>query len=185
MEFLVSGVYGRKDLYAFQRAVRARSRNGYQTFFRWWGAVMGAWMLYAGARAVAASVSEGATAVLWVSTILPMGLLTLIGVYLLTAGITDRSFLNEWKTWLNYAYKRQTITYRFGEKRFEEILNGSELRFAYATIGSLYEDGKRFYLFINGQNAHLIRKADFQQGEPDAFRAFIEAKTGLHFLKTK
>lgn len=185
MEFLVSSVYGKKDLYAFQRAVRACGRNAYQAFFRWWGLLMGAWILYASVRAVRSAIGENAETEFSAVTMIPMLLLIVLAVYLLAAGITNRSFLNEWKTWGNYAYKGQTITYRFGEKQFAESLGGGELSLDYSTVKRLYEDKERFYLFINAQNAHLIRKADFREGDPDTFRAFIERKTKLQFQKIK
>ena len=185
MEFLVSSVYGRADLFAFQRAVRVCGKNIYQTFFRWWGLLMGVWILYAGARALFSASAGDAETRLSVPTVLLLLAMMLLAVYLLAAGITNRSFLNEWKTWQNFAYKGQTITYRFGEKGFEERLGGGEISLDYSAVKRLYEDKDRFYLFVNVQNAHLIRKADFREGDPDAFRAFIERKTKLYIQRIK
>ena len=46
-------------------------------------------------------------------------------------------------------------------------------------IRSIFEDPERYYLFVADNEAHIIVKSGFRQGDPEAFADFIEEKTGL------
>lgn len=53
----------------------------------------------------------------------------------------------------------------------------------YARVDRLIEDDGYFYIFQSKQTAVMAAKAGLEPADPDAFRAFIEGKTGKAFGK--
>ena len=54
-------------------------------------------------------------------------------------------------------------------------------RIPYASVDRLVEDDAYFIIFQNRQTAVMAAKAGLEPFDPDAFRAFIEKKTGKEF----
>lgn len=54
-----------------------------------------------------------------------------------------------------------------------------ESKLDYAAFVKLVEDRKYFFLFVQKHEAHILPKADFTQGDPVDFAAFIAEKTGI------
>ena len=190
MEFLVSEIYEKTDLYAFTNAVKMRNKKPIHTFYRFVIAIMFLLtqflIIYSMTVFIRAIKYASALRKVYLIIMVVIGLLLIAySVYRLVVIITDRPFLSERRCWKNYSNKGQTITYRFGDDRFEEHMEQSDHSYEYSIVESVYEDKKRFYLFVNRQSAHIIRKEDFRHGAPDDFRAFIEEKTGLRVQTIK
>ena len=64
-----------------------------------------------------------------------------------------------------------------------EIVVEKRQRIPYAQVDRLVEDDAYFYIFQNKQTAVMAARKGLEPAEPDAFCAFIEAKTGKAFQK--
>lgn len=179
MGFTVSGSYGKRDLTALRRAVYVRNYTRRQrSVTRTARIAGGAVILAAAVIGFRMTFGESAAETTGLAALPTLLIGLAMGSYFLVRGLTDRSFFSEWMTWRSYRGKISEMRYVFGEEGFDETVNGNELHFAYDTIESVYEDGERFYLFVNRQSAHMLRKSDFTEGAPEAFRAFVVEKTG-------
>jgi len=72
-----------------------------------------------------------------------------------------------------------SVLYRFSADGFHIRNAQQEGKASYRAIVNAAEDDRYYFLFINEATAHLLRKADFTLGDPAAFAAFIEDRTGL------
>ena len=50
--------------------------------------------------------------------------------------------------------------------------------YRYRALTSVWEDGERCYLFLQGKMQYILQKNAFTQGTSEDFRAFISQKTG-------
>ncbi len=67
------------------------------------------------------------------------------------------------------------VTYRFGPGGFTVNTGGEEREVPYGDLYALVCDGEYFYLFINPQQAYMMRAAS---GDEQAFRSLLSKKTG-------
>ena len=88
-------------------------------------------------------------------------------------------------SWKNYKEKGQTTSYRFCEDCFMVYTSHSDQRSYYPVVEAAAETRRAYYLFINANSAHILRKASFTEGDPEAFRDFIARVTGkpVAFIK--
>lgn len=91
-------------------------------------------------------------------------------------------FLDRFHGWLFYRGRNRAVEeigYRFsdGEAQVQNALE--EAKLGYGAFVKLMEDDKYFFLFVQKHAAHILPKADFTQGDPADFAAFIAEKTGL------
>lgn len=75
--------------------------------------------------------------------------------------------------------RNPSVSYRFGPDGFHVKNAGQNGKASYAAIVAIAEKDGYYFLFINASTAHLFRKTDFIYGNPEAFKDFIEGKTGL------
>lgn len=75
-----------------------------------------------------------------------------------------------------------SVKYRFSESMVE-IQSVGQLK--YTEIERMVADNRYFYLFQNRQNAIMVLREAIRPEEPEAFAAFMEAKTGQQWQPVK
>ena len=73
----------------------------------------------------------------------------------------------------------------FTPDKYSVATDTTETVYHYANITSLCEAEGYFIFFLGTRHGQMFDKRGFQSGTADEFRAFIEAKTGMHFRKIK
>ena len=56
-------------------------------------------------------------------------------------------------------------------------------RYQYENITTLCESERYFFLLLGNKHGQIFDKQGFQQGDPDAFRVWLEQRTGKTFTK--
>ncbi len=69
----------------------------------------------------------------------------------------------------------------FADDAYTVTTDTTETRFQYENVTNLCETERFFIFFLGKRHGQLFDKQGFQQGDPDAFRAFLERKTGKSF----
>ncbi len=181
MEFTVEAVYTQKDFIGFMRVYTGRDRHSrrMEAISRWTTRGAAIVMLVSALvnllGAGYALTNGTALADLW-KTMALQGALVVAGVLLLALPV---STLSGRRAWNRYEGQGMKITYRFGDNNFSETRQGNTIFMKYKGIRSIFEDPERYYLFVADNEAHIIVKSGFRQGDPEAFADFIEEKTGL------
>lgn len=85
-------------------------------------------------------------------------------------------------------YQEQSeIVFTFGYSEFwvdnKEAAEVEHVR--YAQITSLYVDDRYYYVGVNNEDMHMLPKADFTVGKPEAFEEFIGKCAGKEVKPTK
>lgn len=80
--------------------------------------------------------------------------------------------------WKSYPDKGQETVFRFTAEDFAYQTPVSEARYSYSVLSALAEDGVYYYLYLNSTYAYVLKKADFTEGDPAAFGAFLTRVTG-------
>ena len=62
------------------------------------------------------------------------------------------------------------------------MLEEDESYFDYSSIKALYEDNKRYYLYINNKVMHIIRKVDLSNEDINEFTLFIKKQTNREII---
>lgn len=91
-------------------------------------------------------------------------------------------FLDRFSGWLFYRGRNRAlkeISYTFSDETVQIQDTLEEGKLNYAAFVKLMEDRKYFFLFVQKHAAHILPKADFMQGDPADFAAFIAEKTGI------
>ncbi len=83
-------------------------------------------------------------------------------------------------SWRYYKGKGKKITYKFYNDYF--MLEEDESYFDYSSIKALYEDNKRYYLYINNKVMHIIRKVDLSNEDINEFTLFIKKQTNREII---
>ena len=60
-----------------------------------------------------------------------------------------------------------------------------ETRYQYENITALCESERYFFLFLGKKHGQIFDKQGFRQGDPDAFRVWLEQRTGKTFQTIK
>lgn len=185
VEFRVEQTYERRDFAGLVTAVGYRQERNRRGRLLWKAlkAVLGIWALFAGVRGLLMLWTDGeeifgpgAGPAEMLTVVLPCLVITVCGACLL---------LSLWRTpfgagasWKNYPEKGERLTYCLTEGGVTCLSAGSRLEVDYSRIQCVLEDRERFYLFVDRQAAHMLRKDGFTRGTPEAFREFIARKTG-------
>ena len=80
--------------------------------------------------------------------------------------------------WRSYPDKGQETVFHFTAECFSYQTAVSKAQYSYAVLTALAEDGAYYYLYLNSTYAYVLKKADFVQGDPADFRAFLTRVTG-------
>ncbi|MBE6994562.1 MAG: YcxB family protein [Ruminococcaceae bacterium] len=83
------------------------------------------------------------------------------------------------RAWRMYTGQGMNVGYRFYDNCYVETRQGNDKTFSYRDMALLFEDPARYFLFTSPNEAHIIVKSGFSQGDPETFGAFIAEKTGL------
>lgn len=114
------------------------------------------------------------------------GLLHLITILLGVACIFAHP-LGLWRMRRNLARHARDMTmsidYRFGEDAFSVAYPGESSTIPYSELKRIVETEDYFFLYTDVRMAHILKKADFTQGDPASFSAFLAEKTGLTPVK--
>lgn len=180
MLFEVSMQYHWGDAIAFVRAVKAnRFGKRYHMMCRVIRIFFGAWFFRAGATGFYALfdglVLEDAAS--YVFFLGPSLLLFALGIYLAFCGIANRAPLTEWRVGKSFSKYREKDAFYFTEEYYELSLDSSFHRINYSNIQAVMEDQEHYYLFIDKNTAHILKKTQFTKGDPNCFGAFIASKT--------
>ena len=73
----------------------------------------------------------------------------------------------------------------FGEEEYVVTTDTIETKYRYEDIVSLCERGDYYFFFLGSRYGEIFDKRCFTQGDAEAFRAFIEQKTGKHVQTIK
>jgi len=181
MEFEVKMVYNRKDFYAFGNALLWRKANTRSAMLlRKWGAYLfGGFLTLTGILGALEYLflpepAGGSASIVLYIAFMAIGVLL---IYSKSPAALGRS------AGKRYSAKGQELIYRFGEDRFSEHIPTSDIQMDYSVISRVLESQTHFFLFINQNAAHILRKDRFTQGDPAQFGAFLSAKTGLPVQK--
>ncbi len=192
MEFQIEEVYEKRDFTGLIRAVQYQKnkvKRG-RMLDKVLKAILGIWVVYAGLggfvqlcmgyeEIVGNTGFAGA-----VSVVMPCVLLTACGAGLLISLVGKLTWRAE-IAWKQYQDKGRTLTYRLSDMDVSCQIPGSDLTFEYSLIQNVLEDQERFYLFMDKQSAHILKKTAFTKGTIDDFRIFISKKSGqsIEYIK--
>ena len=73
----------------------------------------------------------------------------------------------------------------FGEEEYVVTTDTIETKYRYEDIVSLCERGDYYFFFLGSRYGEIFDKRGFTQGDAEAFRVWLEQKTGLTFRKIK
>ena len=135
----------------------------------------GALLVLAGVANLIAFLREGAQALPAAYALLSLCFLT-AGVFLL---LRKDSTAAGRRMWQRYPDKGSAVDYAFFDAEFTASKPGQMSRFVYSAVEAVYTDGSRWFLFTDGNNAHIIAKGSLApKGDVPAFSAFLREKTG-------
>lgn len=109
----------------------------------------------------------------------------LLALFVLLGFLLFEDKLNAWVA------KRQMVpgtahaTTVFADDAYTVTTEKTQTRWEYGNITALCESERYFICFLGKKHGQLFDKQGFRQGEPDAFRTFLEQKTGKTFQKVK
>lgn len=132
-------------------------------------------ILAAGAALFALLLALGGMPDLWMWAVL----LALWALLLLE----DR--LNAWIALRNLVPGTAHSTTVFADDAYTVTTDTTQTRWEYENITSLCETERYFLFFLGKRHGQCFDKQGFDAGDPDAFRTFIEQKTGKTFQKVK
>lgn len=111
------------------------------------------------------------------------GLLALTALLLILLLLDDR--LNAWVTLRRLVPGTAHSTTAFSGDVYTVTTDATETKYRYENITSLCETERYFLFFLGRRHGQIFDKQGFQSGEPEAFRRFIEEKTGKTFQNIK
>ena len=110
-------------------------------------------------------------------------LLTATAVLLLLLLFEDR--LNGWISLRRLIPGTAHSVTAFSGDAYTVTTDALETRYQYENITVLCESERYFFLFLGNKHGQIFDKQGFRQGDPDAFRVWLEQKTGKTFQKVK
>ena len=107
-----------------------------------------------------------------------MGLLfSAVGLFAAVRGVPQYPYWVQ-RAWKNDQKRGAVFTYRFNQEGLEVHAKTSDHRYDYVLLQQLWEDEGHFYLFLDQPTPFMLNKTGFTQGDPAAFPAFLQEKTG-------
>jgi len=76
-----------------------------------------------------------------------------------------------------------TNLFNFFDKYLEVQNNNGSFKFRYFMFHKIFETNNFFYLYVDKENAFLVKKDTFSLGTPENFSKFIRSKCRLKFRK--
>ena len=170
--FIIEQTYDRMALTVLCRAARKSVR-------RIWRIARGViWTIFAfGALLLAYMLAQG----IFDASDIPMVASEI--VILLALLLEDR--LNAWIALRQMIPGTAHSKTEFAEDAYTVTTTHTQTRWEYENITALCETERYFICFIGKRHGQLFDKEGFQWGSPDAFRSFLEQKTGKTFQYIK
>lgn len=99
--------------------------------------------------------------------------------------LTFEDKLNAWVTQKRMLPGTAHSVTVFADDAYTVTTDTTETKYQYENITSLCETERYFIFFLGKRHGQVFDKQGFQQGDPDAFRVWLEEKTGKTFQKIK
>ena len=147
-----------------------------------WAGGSGLWALVRGNHA---ALGPDASAGEWASAALPCMVLLVLGCLFLMPAEHQIHGLAFRISRHNYGEKGMKIDFLFAEDQIHFHNAVSNVSLAYSQVQDTAEDAERFFSLLNKRTALILKKADFTAGSPEAFREFLEQKTGQSICRLK
>ena len=168
--FQIEQTYDIKSLTALCRAARKTVR----TFARVLRIVC--WCVFAaGAALCVLLVALGGAPDLWMWAVL----------LLLLALLLCEDKLNAWIALRQLLPGSAHSTTVFADDAYTVTTDTTVTEYRYENVTSLCETERYFLFFLGRKHGQCFDKRGFRQGDPDAFRVWLERKTGMTFQKIK
>lgn len=169
-KFVIEQNYDLAALTALSRAARktVQKKKKIARAF-WWG------FLAVSAGLCALLIALGGAPNFWVWASLALVLLFLL--------LEDR--LNAWITLKQMFPGAARSMTTFTDEGYEVTTDTTETKYQYGSVTDLCEMERYFIFFLGARHGQIFDKQLFRQGEPEAFRAWIEQATGKTFQKCK
>lgn len=100
----------------------------------------------------------------------------LMGVFLVLLTLF-RTRINAWAARRNMP-KMENLTLKLGDTELTEKYSGVVVQMPYHNIARVFHYREYYFLFLDDRRAHILPERAFAVGDPRAFPAFIEEKTG-------
>ena len=168
--FQIEQTYDIRSLTALCRAARKTVR----TFARVLRIVC--WCVFAaGAALCVLLVALGGAPDLWMWAVL----------LLLLALLLCEDKLNAWIALRQLLPGSAHSTTVFADDAYTVTTDTTVTEYRYENVTSLCETERYFLFFLGRKHGQIFDKQGFRQGDPDAFRVWLERKTGMTFQKIK
>lgn len=106
-----------------------------------------------------------------------------LGIMLLLLLFEDR--LNAWIMRRQmYPGTARSVTV-FADNGYTVTMDTLQTRYRYVNIEKLVETDRYFFFFLGRRYAQIFEKACFEEGDPVAFRRYIEHRTGMTFRRIR
>ena len=116
---------------------------------------------------------------------IPVGVWSYVVLAAMLALLLTEDRLNAWVSMRQLLPGSAHSVTVFTPDEYSVATDTTETVYHYANITSLCEAEGYFIFFLGTRHGQMFDKRGFQSGTADEFRAFIEAKTGMHFRKIK
>lgn len=93
--------------------------------------------------------------------------------------------LNGWLSLRNLLPGTAHSTTVFADDAYTVTTDTTVTEYRYENVTSLCETERYFLFFLGKKHGQCFDKRGFTQGDPDAFRVWLERKTGMTFQKIK
>ena len=180
MDFTFTQTWQRRDVTALLRAMRRQRRNG--ALRRLLKVLCGGWLAAAGVFGLRSFLVESA---LWVqegvtvALLMPSLLLLLFGGYTCLCAVLDRAFFAEGASWRACRQRGEETVWHFGEDSFSLRLRDRSTDLDYTVLRAVSADDERWYLFLDGRGAEMLRRDALTGGSGADFEAFLASRTGF------
>lgn len=172
MDYQIKMVYTREDVAALVRTLdyRRHPDGGIRLARRLGFPILGFFLVLTGISIPLAGLLD------------PSGLLvcvlSILGGVALLRRSNNRAM--ERRSWKRYPNKGLELTYTFYKDRFEEEdeVSGKN-EFHYITLKNGNMDEGHYYLFVNNNTAHMLKRDSFTYGDPEKFPEYIRIRAAV------
>lgn len=172
MDFQIKMVYNQEDVAALIRTLdyRRHPEHGVRLARRLGYPILGFLLVLTG-------ISIPLAGLYTLSGILICVVSVLCGVALLRR---SNSRGMERRSWKRYPNKGLEMTYTFYKDHFEEEdeVSGKN-EFRYITLKNGNRDEGHYYLFVNNNTAHMLKRDSFTYGDPEQFPEYIRIRAAV------
>ena len=164
------------DAYRIARALHGAVSGGAIRGLSWFQRALGLFFAILGGALAGLSLLSGRP-----------GLLTAMGAAMLYFGVREfrkketaarLKFRNRYQRELRKTFPDTPMRFLLEEDGFSVWEPSGSASYRYHALDAVWEDGERYYLLLPEGKFLALQKRAFTQGDPAAFRTFLEEKTG-------